>query len=233
MLTLKPFDYNAYSLGRDKYLDNSFSSVKHLYPSVVFEIVRKCLNFDQTKRPSAAELIAVLQPHESEFMDNTTSKTVLSPGNEVKGAIVKKQQPKLQPITPHTESEGVRSYDSVSSSDVHQKQKQTFDSLKRRKISWLDVKKYTNSHGIQKNSDNLVTKNTYTSSQVIQWTVDDVCNWLQEMGYAEYKKAFIENEINGEALLELETYEDFKHLQVKKLGHIKLLQKYIRIMNHN
>ena len=68
-----------------------------------------------------------------------------------------------------------------------------------------------------------------------EWTIERVGEWLEnDLNFGIYKSNFFENEINGEALLELkETDEFYKYLGIKKLGHIKILQKRIRKLNKN
>ncbi len=50
------------------------------------------------------------------------------------------------------------------------------------------------------------------------------------MGFSQYENSFREHEINGEALLELGSLEEFKHMNIFKLGHIKIIQKYINLI---
>ena len=76
----------------------------------------------------------------------------------------------------------------------------------------------------------LLTKSVPKASDVTRWSPSKVAEWLGDMGMESYSQSFLDNEITGESLLELATIEEFNYLNVKKLGHIKLLQKYIRII---
>jgi SH3/ankyrin repeat-containing protein len=55
---------------------------------------------------------------------------------------------------------------------------------------------------------------------VMEWEVEEVCQWLEEIGLGEHCPQFRENEILGEHLLEL-TKEELAELGVKKIGHKK------------
>jgi serine/threonine protein kinase len=73
---------------------------------------------------------------------------------------------------------------------------------------------------------------TSSKSQILKWTVSDVTNWLDDLNMQDYQMSFKLNEIDGEALLELKTNEEFtNYLKVEKLGHIKKLQKLIKEFN--
>jgi serine/threonine protein kinase len=70
-------------------------------------------------------------------------------------------------------------------------------------------------------------------NEILSWTVEEVSEWLSKIGMKMYQETFTENEINGEALLELkDTDEFYKYLGIKKLGHIKILQKRIHELNN-
>ena len=63
------------------------------------------------------------------------------------------------------------------------------------------------------------------------WSVDDVCNWLSDIGLESYCQIFQDNEIIGEHLLDL-SRDDLKDLGVTKIGHIKTLtQKLQQLQN--
>lgn len=68
-------------------------------------------------------------------------------------------------------------------------------------------------------------------ANAIQWDVETVCTWMDKvMHMPQYVHCLRSHDIHGEALIELSTIEDFQVLGVTKLGHIKLLQKYIRLL---
>ena len=52
----------------------------------------------------------------------------------------------------------------------------------------------------------------------------DIVSWLKSLDFDEYVDQFIENSIDMEVLLDLNT-EDLKELGVNKIGHRKLLLK--------
>jgi hypothetical protein len=60
----------------------------------------------------------------------------------------------------------------------------------------------------------------YHEKLVAEWEVDEVCEWLEDIGLGEHCPQFRENEILGEHLLEL-TKEELAELGVKKIGHKK------------
>jgi serine/threonine protein kinase len=73
---------------------------------------------------------------------------------------------------------------------------------------------------------------TSSKNQILKWTVADVIHWLDELNMQDYQMSFKLNEIDGEALLELKTNEEFtNYLKIEKLGHIKKLQKLIKEFN--
>ena len=53
-----------------------------------------------------------------------------------------------------------------------------------------------------------------------EWSVEDVCEWLEAIGLGEHVDSFKENEMMGEHLLDI-SKDDLKELGVKKLGHQK------------
>lgn len=73
----------------------------------------------------------------------------------------------------------------------------------------------------------------YKHSEVVKWDKERVSKWLTEMKLSEYIKNFLEHEIDGEALLEINSTKDLLFMEVKKLGHIKILLKYILKMKSN
>ena len=66
------------------------------------------------------------------------------------------------------------------------------------------------------------------------WDVEDVCDWLKEIGLEKHLETFRENEIAGEHLVDM-TKDDLKELGVKQFGHrvaiTSKLQRLRRIQN--
>lgn len=56
------------------------------------------------------------------------------------------------------------------------------------------------------------------SKPLVEWTVNDVCDWLRSMSMDEYVQTFHDNQIQGVHLTEM-TKEDFKELGVLPMGH--------------
>ncbi|KAJ1928257.1 ATP binding, partial [Linderina pennispora] len=67
----------------------------------------------------------------------------------------------------------------------------------------------------------------YSMQQVVQWSEGRVGQWLREQGFARHERAFVENQINGEALLELD-YNLLKELSVRTVGERVRLNIAIR-----
>ena len=60
----------------------------------------------------------------------------------------------------------------------------------------------------------------YKGKAVAEWDIQDVCQWLKDIGLGEHASMFEENEIIGEHLLDFGK-DDLRELGVKKLGHQK------------
>lgn len=52
--------------------------------------------------------------------------------------------------------------------------------------------------------------------------MDDVADWLRELGLGQYAPAFVQNDIGGELLADL-TADDLKELGVASVGHRRRL----------
>lgn len=71
----------------------------------------------------------------------------------------------------------------------------------------------------------------YKTTPLGEWSVSDVCEWLEAIGLDEHVESFKENEMMGEHLVDI-TKDDLKELGVKKLGHQKtFLSKLGQISN--
>lgn len=62
---------------------------------------------------------------------------------------------------------------------------------------------------------------------VLDWTVPDVCDWLDSLFMPEYKAAFLQNSVNGYRLAALGG-DDWTQLGVMRQGHRMNIQKSIR-----
>ena len=62
---------------------------------------------------------------------------------------------------------------------------------------------------------------------IVWWTCEDVSDWLKFVGFPQYCGSFLENDINGEALLLLEK-DDFALLQVHSVGDRILILNAIK-----
>ncbi|KAJ2611310.1 ATP binding [Coemansia sp. RSA 1365] len=67
----------------------------------------------------------------------------------------------------------------------------------------------------------------YTMQQILQWSEERVCQWVREQGFGKYEEAFRENQVNGEALVEL-NYNLLKELSVRTVGERVRLNLAIR-----
>ena len=62
-----------------------------------------------------------------------------------------------------------------------------------------------------------------------EWDIQDVCQWLRDIGLGEHVSMFEENEIVGEHLLDFGK-DDLKELGVKKLGHQKTFTSKLNLL---
>jgi len=67
----------------------------------------------------------------------------------------------------------------------------------------------------------------FRAKSVLDWSVSDVCDWLDSLFMPEYKAAFLQNSINGYRLAALEVH-DWDKLGVSKSGHRLNIQKSIK-----
>ncbi|CAG9803957.1 unnamed protein product [Chironomus riparius] len=65
--------------------------------------------------------------------------------------------------------------------------------------------------------------------QQFEWTTDDVLNWINALGFPEYKDSFRVNFIDGKKLIRIDTSALIK-MNIKNFNHIKLITKSIRKM---
>ena len=72
----------------------------------------------------------------------------------------------------------------------------------------------------QQSQEEKVTK------QVESWNLDEVGGWLESLGFGQYVQVFKTNDITGSILLDL-SLEDLDYMEIKILGHRKILLKSI------
>ncbi|KAK9467156.1 hypothetical protein V1512DRAFT_262083 [Lipomyces arxii] len=53
---------------------------------------------------------------------------------------------------------------------------------------------------------------------IVNWDIDEVGNWLDQIGLRQYKESFAENDITGEVLIYLD-HDFLKELEVSSVGH--------------
>ena len=63
----------------------------------------------------------------------------------------------------------------------------------------------------------------------MKWNVQDVCQWLRDIGLGEHASMFEENEIIGEHLPDF-AEDDLNKLGVRKLGHQKTFTSKINLL---
>ena len=66
-----------------------------------------------------------------------------------------------------------------------------------------------------------------TTKPLSDWTTEDVCKWLTDLGMGTYTGVFTENEIVGGHLPDLEK-EDLQELGVTRLGHRLTIEKALK-----
>ena len=66
-------------------------------------------------------------------------------------------------------------------------------------------------------------------STVGNWDKEEVSRWLVQLNLAEYCDVFVQNQINGEVLLEL-SLDDLDYMSIKALGHRKTILKEIEYL---
>lgn len=62
---------------------------------------------------------------------------------------------------------------------------------------------------------------------ISEWTVDDVCNWLEDLGLSMYEESFRDNEISGEHLPELGK-DELMEMGIKRVGHRLTFDKAVK-----
>ena len=72
--------------------------------------------------------------------------------------------------------------------------------------------------------ENPPSSSSFATKPLDSWTLDNVCDWLAEVGLHAHIDTFKENEILGEHLRDL-TRDDLKDLGISKIGHIKTFKQ--------
>ena len=83
-------------------------------------------------------------------------------------------------------------------------------------------------------SETIITHNInvpqpLTTKNFVDWSITDVCDWLEHLGLSQYKETFTENDIEGKHLPDL-SKDELKELGVKKLGHRMTLDDAINTL---
>ncbi|CAF4913490.1 unnamed protein product [Pieris macdunnoughi] len=60
------------------------------------------------------------------------------------------------------------------------------------------------------------------------WSVDVVGEWIEFMGYPEYKECFMKNQIDGKRLLMFEDPSRLPEINIRRFDHIQIITKAIR-----
>eukprot|EP01032_Pedospumella_encystans_P022955 gene22955-26000_t len=72
----------------------------------------------------------------------------------------------------------------------------------------------------------------FKSKDVSEWAVPDVSAWLTELQLQQYVSAFAQNAIVGSVLVDI-TSEDLDYMEIKALGHRKILLKGVDDLRRN
>lgn len=72
----------------------------------------------------------------------------------------------------------------------------------------------------------------FKSKEVNNWNVQDVAQWLTSMMLDQYTQAFITNQIDGPILLDV-SLEDLDYMEIKVLGHRKIILRGIEDLRNN
>ncbi|XP_043288430.1 diacylglycerol kinase eta isoform X3 [Venturia canescens] len=75
------------------------------------------------------------------------------------------------------------------------------------------------------------TANQLAREQVTNWSVQDVCVWLENLQLGEYTEKFVSHDIRGRELLTL-ARRDLKELGIIKVGHVKRILQAINDLNN-
>ncbi|KAG5848897.1 hypothetical protein ANANG_G00104320 [Anguilla anguilla] len=74
-----------------------------------------------------------------------------------------------------------------------------------------------------------VSNKPFASKPVLLWTKHDVADWLESLNLAEHKDAFLDNEIEGAHLPNLQK-EDLIDLGVTRVGHRMNIERALKVL---
>jgi serine/threonine protein kinase len=217
MMTLKTFNYQKYLKNLNNYLREEFDAVKDQYDELLIYLTSKCLSIDPIYRLTSEQLLNKLngiQKINSEL--NTEIDKELTKNIPMFESTPLFKKNIFSPLF----TKKTNRFEEKESSDyslIEKKPKEISTSYEKKIIETniksendfiIQKNQITNSEKINKikiepNDVNITNNYVFEKSKVIHWTIDDVCLWLDEMGYSQYQVNFKENDINGEALLEL------------------------------
>ena len=258
LLVKKRLNYSQFMSKKQKYLDDSFESIKNLYSNDFFEIVSSCLSQNATNRPTAKDILMKLKgddnegeiptnlmtenfdetntdisvENESEEDEDSNPESFLSSftgdnqnQNHLKPSISLTMNDGLSSVLSDTKSPKITSSTRDFKESIHEENNE-FIHLKYSSNQMISFQSSYSSRYLFNNPSKI-----YSHKEVIKWSSDRVGKWLKEMNLDEYKDNFTKNDINGEILLELNDISEFiQFLNIRKLGHIKMIQKYIQLM---
>ena len=90
-----------------------------------------------------------------------------------------------------------------------------------------DVTKLPGNKFLETSAKAVDASNSLDQKPLAEWTVDDVCNWLRNLGLGTYAQVFAENEIEGGHLPDLGK-EDLLELGVTRVGHRLTIEKSLK-----
>jgi serine/threonine protein kinase len=229
LLTLTTFDYDEFVAKKNIYLHKSFQPVLKYYDILFFTMVEDCLTINPNQRPSANELL--------ESLIVTTPTTPQSSTQNPKNPFhpTKSMDENMDFLKDPDQSPRMKATSPNHSPKIEDK-RNTMKNIQ--KIGTTNIVSASNSPisdtiEVTNTTPRIHSQSIHDVDVVKHWSFSQVSEWLKSLGMEEYSAKFLENEINGEALLELGTLEEFNYLGVLKLGHVKILQKNIKLMKKN
>eukprot|EP01080_Neovahlkampfia_damariscottae_P011220 gene11220-4042_t len=259
LLIKKRMHYSKFMKRKQDYLDECFDPIRDKYSKDFFDIASSCLSQNSTQRPTAKEILKKLKgehdqmeiptnlmtdnfddttyaPEDNTEDDETATSLISSFSSEDdrhhhKPSISLIMDDGLQSVL--SEKSPKMSFDSsMSHSFDYSKDNKSSQGSEENKRNSKEISPFYISYSSRYSFIN--PSKVYGHREVIQWSKKRVGKWLNEMNLGIYEEEFMKNEINGETLLELnETSEFLQFLNIRKLGHIKMIQKYIQLMRES